>query len=177
MTAKSFLRFLMGYVIAAVLMGIALPYAGIPRAQLLPPALVYSGARGHATGVITGKRTPPTSNPFHVGDVIYLVDYQFAAPAPRILGTRGDGVTKQVYSGYVNVSEEAYNSVQKGQQVPIKYEPTYPDISGVVLPGFGRSGAPGSTILSAWWGWFALALVLGYVIAPLLERIMLRESY
>ena len=51
MTAKSVLRFFIGYVIAAVLMGLLLPQAGIPRAQLLPPPMVYSYASGKANGV------------------------------------------------------------------------------------------------------------------------------
>ena len=176
MTAKSFLRFLIGYLIAAALMGVALPYFGIPRAQLLPPAIVYGNAKGRITGILYKKRTSPTGNPFHVGDLVYLVDYTFKAKVPRILGTSGVGTVKQ-YTGYMQVSQEVYSAAVKDAPVPIKFEPTYPDISGIDLPGYGRSGAAGSTIWSFWWVWLFVALVLGYLIAPFLERIMLRESY
>jgi hypothetical protein len=157
-------------------MGVLLPFAGIPRAQLLPPALVYANATGKGSGVVTKRHWRPTANPFHVGDKVYLIDYAFKAKAPAILGTTGAG-TYQRYTGTVKVEQEVHDRTAIGSVVPIKYEPTYPVISGINQPGFGRSGAQGSGLFSAWWLWMVLALVVGYMIAPLLERIMLRESY
>ncbi|MBC8101571.1 MAG: hypothetical protein H7Z41_03155 [Cytophagales bacterium] len=176
MTAKSILRFVIGYVIAAVLMGLALPIIGIPRAQLLPPALVYTNARGKGSGIITGKRKEPTSNPFKVGESVYLVEYAFRAKAPDLLGAKGAG-TNQRYTGTINVGQEEYARVEPKGIVPIRYEPTYPVISGINLPAFGRSGAQGSGLFSGWMLWLIPAVVLGYCIAPLLERILLRENY
>ena len=176
MTAKSVLRFFIGYLIAAVLMGLLLPQAGIPRAQLLPPPMVYSYASGKVNGVVTKKRSRETANPFHVGDKVYLVDYAFRAKAPYMLGAKGAGTSTQ-YTGEVNVDQETHDRAVVGMAVPVKYEPTYPAVSGITLPGYGKSGAAGSGLLTAWWLWLVLALFLGYLIAPFLERIMLRESY
>jgi hypothetical protein len=175
-TAKSILRFLIGYVIASILMGLLLPKVGIPRAQLLPPALVYANATGKGSGVVTKKHWRPTANPFHVGDKVYLVSYAFKAKAPVLLGTTGGGKIER-YTGTVKVEQEVHDRMQIGDVVQIKYDPTYPVISGINQPGFGRSGAQGSGLFSAWWLWMFLALLIGYLIAPFLERFMLRESY
>jgi hypothetical protein len=167
---------LIGYVIAAVLMGLLLPNIGIPRAQLLPPAQVYSYANGKGSGIVTKKHWRPTANPFHVGDKVYLIDYAFKAKAPAILGTTGAGKIQR-YTGTVKVEQAVHDTTQVGAVVPVKFEPTYPVISGINQPGFGRSGAQGSGLFSAWWLWMFLALVIGYMVAPFLERVMLRESY
>ena len=176
MTAKSVLRFIIGYIIAAVVMGLLLPFANIPRAQLLPPALVYANASGKGSGVITKKRWRETSNPFHVGDKVYLIDYAFKAKAPILLGAKGAGTIQQ-YTGTVKVEQDVHDRMAVGSVVPIKYEPTYPVISGINQAGFGRSGAQGIGLFTAWWLWMFLTLVIGYMIAPFLERFMLRESY
>lgn len=157
-------------------MGLLLPSAGIPRAQLLPPALVYGNAPGKGTGIVTKKHWRPTANPFHVGDKVYLVSYAFKAKAPAIVGTKGAGKIQR-YTGTVKVEQDVHDRMQLGNPVKIKYEPTYPVISGIIQPGFGRSGDQGSGLFSAWWLWMFLALLIGYLIAPFLERIMLRESY
>jgi hypothetical protein len=175
-TAKSVLRFIIGYIIAAVLMGLLLPSVGIPRAQLLPPAIVYANASAKGTGVVTKRHWRPTANPFHVGDKVYLISYAFKAKAPAILGTKGAGTVQQ-YTGTVKVDQSVHDAVALGNVVKVKYDPTYPVISGIDQPGFGRNGAQGSGLFSAWWLWMFLALVIGYMIAPFLERIMLRESY
>lgn len=167
---------MIGYIIASVLMGLLLPLAGIPRAQLLPPALVYGNASGKGTGVVTKKHWRPTANPFHVGDKVYLISYAFKTKAPAILGAKGAGKVQQ-YTGTVKVEQDVHDRMQIGNPVKIKYEPTYPVISGIDQPGFGRNGDQGSGLFTAWWLWMFLALLIGYLIAPFLERIMLRESY
>lgn len=176
MTTKSALRMLIGWLIAAILLNLLLPFAGIPHAQLVPPAIVYMNAGGRTKGVVIGKQSDPSSNPFKVGDHVWKINYAFRATAPHILGTTGEG-TSQRYLGSVAVSEDAYNNVVIGESAPVKYEPSYPDISGIDVPGFGRSGGPGSSMWSFWWIWLFVSLIIGYFIAPLLERFILRENY
>lgn len=157
-------------------MGLLLPLVGIPRAQLLPPPLVYANASGKGSGIVTKKHWRPTANPFHVGDKVYLVDYAFKAKAPAMLGAKGAGVVQR-YTGTIKVDQEVHDRTELGSVVQVKYEPSYPVISGINQPGFGRNGAQGSGLLTAWWLWLFLAFLIGYLIAPFLERIMLRESY
>jgi len=177
MTAKSILRFLIGYLIASILMAVMLPLIGIPRAELLPPPLVYNNASGEGKGIILKKIKDYTGNPFHTGDRIYLVQYAFRTNAPQIRGSANEPGKSARYYGLLNIESQQYDALKVGDIVSVKFEKTYPDINGLTQPDLGRSGGPGSTIWSGWWAWFAIAIVLGYVIAPLLERVMLRESY
>lgn len=177
MTVKGLLRYCIALLIATLLLALLLPLAGIPRAQLFFPAFAYSNARGKVSGVVSAKRQPPTSNPFKVGDHIDLIDYRFRAPYTPLLFGPQKSEPNHVYTGTVLVKEDYFDKVQVGQAVPVKYEKTYPVISGIDEPGVGRSGATGSGIFSGWLIWAVVSIVLAYLIAPWLERVMLRESY
>jgi len=177
MTVKGVVRYLIGIALAILLLSLVCPLIGIPRVQLFPPGFAYGNATGRTNGVVTNKRKAPTSNPFHVGEHMSLIDYAFRAPyTPLLLGSQ-KSEPNHVYTGTVKVANENYDHFQIGQIVPVKYEKTYPVISGIDLPEAGRSGASSSSLLSSWIGWTLAFLVLGYVIAPWLERLFLRESY
>ena len=177
MTVKSVLRFLIGYLLASLLMAVLLPAIGVPRAELLPPAIVYSNASGVGKGVIVSKQKDFTANPFHTGDAVYLVRYAFRTNAPKILGNSNVPGQSTRYYGLLNVDAPIYDSMKEQDIVSVKFEPTYPDINGLTSPDLGRSGGPGSAAFSGWLLWIVVAVVLAYLIAPLLERFMLRESY
>jgi hypothetical protein len=177
MTVKGVVRYIIGVALAILLLSFLCPLIGIPRAQIFPPGFAYANATGRTKGVVTSKRTAPTSNPFHVGEHMSLIDYAFRAPyTPLFLGPQ-KSEPDHLYTGTVKVANENYEHFQIGQTVPVKYETTYPVISGIDVPEAGRSGASSSGLLSSWIGWTLAFLVLGYVIAPWLERLFLRESY
>ncbi len=177
MTLKGVLRYLISVFLATLLLAIVLPFAQIPRAQMFPPAFVYSNAQGKTTGVVSKKYRVPTSNFFKVGDQINLIDYRFQAPyTPLLLGDPKSN-PKKVYTGTVQVGDEAYARFAVNTPVPVRYEKTYPVISGINQAGGGRSTGPGSRLLSGWVLWALLVLALAWMISPLLERVMLRESY
>jgi hypothetical protein len=177
MTVKGLIRYAVGVALAILLLFIVCPLIGVPRAQLFPPGFVYGNATGQTKGVVTNKRKAPTSNPFHVGEHMSLIDYSFQAPyTPLLLGPQKSD-PNHLYTGTVKVANESYDHFQIGQVVPVRYETTYPVISGIDQLEGGRSGAQGSGLLSAWIAWTIAILVLGYVISPWLERLMLRESY
>jgi hypothetical protein len=178
MTVKGIVRYLIALVIAVTLMNVLLPYIGVPRSQLWPPAFGYSNAKGRTKGIITKKHKEDHASPFKVGVRISMVDYKFYAPYTKPL-FMGDPKTnpKKEYVGWVYSEDSFYDSVKEGQVVPIKYDPDYPIISGIDMPGAGRNTQQGSNVLSAWIFWALGALALAWVISPLIERIALRESY
>lgn len=179
MTLKSILRFIIGFIIAVLILSVAVPYVGIPKAQLYPPPYVYKNATGKATGYVTKVYKVPSADPMGTAEGVqdYLVDYQFRAPAWVGLGApKGQG-KNTLYKATVGVKQEISSQTKVGAAVPIKYEKTYPPINGINLPGYGRSFTDGSGIYSGWILWFLGALVLGFLIAPLLQRIFLREDY
>jgi hypothetical protein len=181
MSSKSILRFLIGFVIAVCLMSFIVPLAGIPRAQMFPPPFVYSNAKGKATGYITKVYDVASADPFgvSVGKRDYLVDYQFRAPAwVGLNAPKGEG-KNTLYKGRVGIRQDDYEKAKQrvNTQVPVKFDPTYPPINGIDLPGFGRSHINGASISSGWIIWFMVALLIGFMIAPLLQRIFLREDY
>ena len=179
MTVKGILRFGIGIVLMFVVLSFALPMLGIARSQMLAPPVAYtSAATGTTQGTIIGKHHEPTSNPFHVGDEVSLVDYEFRAPALAPIGFGKPAPTApQPYKGTVMVTPDFYEQAKIGATIPVKFDPAYPVVSGVPLPGAGRNGAPGAAWLSGWIIWAIVVIALGYMVAPLLERILLRESY
>lgn len=176
MSAKSVLRLLLGVFLAAVLLAVALPAVGIPRSHYLPPPMIYNTATGKTTGVVTGKIFQGTRNPFAVGEKTYWVGFRFAAKVPPALGVQNVGKIK-TYKASVNVEKVFYDRIKIGDRVPVKFEKTYPDICGINLKNAGRSSAAGSSMISGWMLYAALTLVLGYAIAPLIQRLFLREDY
>jgi hypothetical protein len=179
MTVKSFVRFIIGIGIALLLLSLAAPPTGIPRAQLFPPMFIYGSATGKAQGVVTKTYTEMTRNIFKTGERNSLVDYEFQGPyVPLLLANKPSGAGDTVkYAGTVQVSNDSLNSFTVGMPVPIRYEKTYPVISGIDQANGGRNIGQGSGLLSGWLIWAFVTLTLGYIIAGFLERIMLRESY
>ena len=173
MNVRSILRLVIGIALAAVLLSIALPYIGIPRSQLLPPGMVYAGARGKTQGILTDKRTRGTPNPFRVGLTVYLLEYRFVAKAPAIFRESEPGKPK-TYRGVAQVDKGVWDALAAGSPVPIRYEITHPDINGIDLRGAGRSEVEGSAPVSGWLIWVAASVLLGYMLTPLLERILPR---
>jgi hypothetical protein len=170
---RSILRLVIGIALAAILLSVALPYIGIPRSHLLPPGMVYAGARGKTQGIIVSKRTRGTPNPFRVGLVVYLLEYQFAAKTPANLGESQPGKIKR-YRGVSQVEKGVWDAFSEGNPVPVRYDPTHPDICGIDLRGAGRSEVEGSAPVSGWLMYVVAALILGYMLTPLLERILPR---
>src|SRR5690348_2487273 len=124
MTVKGLVRYVIGVVLAVLLLSIVCPLIGIPRAQLFPPPFIYGNATGRTKGIVTNKRTAPTSNPFHVGEHMSLIDYSFQAPyTPLFLGPQ-KSEPNHVYTGTVKVANEDYGHFAIGQVVPVNYETT-----------------------------------------------------
>ena len=178
MSFKTVLRFLIGVLIAGILLQILVPLLGIPQAQLAPPMIAYNRANGQAKGIITSKRDAATPNPFRVGDKIYFVSYQFAAIAPAVAWDKAGAGKPKKYTGETPVSASAYEQAKVGAVVPVKYEKKWPVISGINSPNGGRSEQGGAGLFSLWILWAMLTLVLGYLLMTPIERTgLLRESF
>ncbi len=185
MSLNRVLRYLGGLIIATILLAVILPLAGIPASKFLPPGVAYGRAAGSAYGRVTKKEVQPTGNPFKVGDHVFLVDYQFYAPDPLARGQTKPG-PKALRSNQVRVDEGVWgdmdhpdkSGIQPGQRVVVKYETTYPDISGIVSPeDLGRGCGPGANLLSGWILFLIGDLVLGYLVMMLvLERFGAKEN-
>jgi len=176
MTTKSLLRLLIGCAIAACLIIGILPSVGLPRAQILPPPMIYGQATGKTYGYVTKKKVEDSPNPFESGVKVFRVDYRFRATVPPNLGAKKVG-KQEVYTGRAYVERGLYDGLQVGAQVPVKFEKTYPVINGINVKGGERSTEQGSGLLSGWILYAIAIVVLGYCIAPLLERVMLRENF
>jgi hypothetical protein len=178
MTAKSALRLLIACVIVWIALSFALPKVGIARSRMLPPPMAYSGsASKKTTGYISAKHTEPSSNIFKSTETVYLVDYQFRAPGVPGFGGAKPKEASPWYKGTVNVTQEFYAAAKVGSPVPVKYDPTDPELSGIDLAGAGRNGSGHGSMLSLWIAITLVTLVLGYLLAPWLERIILRENF
>ncbi len=181
MSVKRAMRYLVGLIIASVVLGVGLPLIGIPSSKFLPPPVIYSHALGKTYGRVTGKDVSPTANPFNVGDHTWIVSYQFPAHTPPPRGQTTPGPI-QVYRGQARVDEQTYEAVKAGDLIPhIKYETTYPDINGIDDPSAiafnnGRSVGPGSNILSGWLLFVLLDLLLAYLFMSLFERFGTKED-
>ncbi len=169
MNLKLIVRFLICLAAAIFLLLSLLPKAGIPKSHSLPPNVVYAGARGRATGVITKKYDKDVWNPLRSGEKTYYLDYRFAARAPAAPGVTRPGVPK-TYNGTVVVNRELYDLVRIGQSAPVRYEVTHPEISGLDARQAGRSIRGGSALLSGWLVYAFAALCVSCVLMGLLER-------
>jgi len=196
MSAARIIRFVVGALIAAVLLGIVLPVVGVPSSRFLPPAHVWNVAKGFTRGIVTDKFYTETGNPFNVGAHIYHVDYVF--------GVKDDAGKLVPCPGQVTVSKEEYEAVPtpkgdtaaasaksgekvpvvSGQNVRVKYEPSAPAVNGVeaiLIHGqwiaWGGRGTLGAAAdFSGWLVWPVAALALGYAIMLVLERFGGREN-
>ena len=183
MSVNRVLRFLGGLIIASILLFLILPFAGIPQSKFLPPPMVYNKATGKAWGVITKKEVGPVTNPFKVGDHVYLLDYKFKAPAPPPRGQLKFG-PKEVHTAQIRVDASVWgdtegaqkSGMQPGQTIVVKYETTYPDINGIDNPDLGRGCGPASNILSGWLLFVLLDLGIAYGFMTLLERFGRQEN-
>jgi len=167
-------------VISSLLLIFILPAIGIPKAYLLPPPLIYQSAKGTATGFVNKKHTGANPNPFRNSETVYYVTYRFKALNPNTLieKAKPDEVgKKKVYVGRGTVTQGMYDAMKIGDTVPIRYEETRPDISGIDKPETGPNDQEGGTIFGSWLLFVLGVIVLGYIIAPFLQRIMLREDY
>ncbi len=203
MSAARVIRYVVGVIVAAILLAIALPLMGVPSSRFLPPAHVWDVAKGYARGEITDKFYSVTGNPFNVGGQLYFVDYSFYGKAPQ---TNGQAPAKQtqLFYGKVKVDKNEYDAVQlpkgnttadkaypnqkipvvTGQYVRVKYEVTAPEINGTQALSVngnwvawgGRSVAGAANLWSGWLVWVVVALALGYGLMLLLERFGGREN-
>lgn len=202
MSAARILRFLVGVLIAAVLLAIVLPVVGVPSSRFLPPAHVWNVAKGYTRGEITDKFYTESGNPFTVGAHAYHVDYAFNAKPPA--GAQAGGKQAPVVYGQVVVDKNEYDAVQMhkgdttasnaksndkipvvpGQNVRVKYEVSAPDINGVEallvnsqwVAWGGRSTVGAAATFGGWLVWVVVALALGYGIMLVLERFGGREN-
>ena len=148
MSVRRVLLFILGTLVAGALLMFLLPLAGIPASHFLPPNRVYLTAKGETRGSVVGKYYDETGNPFHVGDHQYFVNYKFRAHAPPPRGSTVPG-PGQDYGGTTRVDKGTYdefpireadkNTVFAAKQeialapypVKIKFETSYPEISGI----------------------------------------------
>ena len=189
MSLRRIVRFIVGIIVAGILLSFILPFAGIPKSHFLPPPFVYNAAQGVTKGLLTGKYYEETSNPFHVGGHMYFVNYLFKAHTPPPRGQTQPGPV-QTYQGTVRVDQGTYDSVRTtdspdkykgdqlitavpGQVVRVKYEKTYPEISGISAD---RNIGPGSNILSGWLLWVVVTVFVGYLLMMLFEQFGTKEN-
>ena len=184
MSLNRVFRYLGGLALATVLLFVILPVVGLPPSKFLPPSFAYAKATGSAWGIVTQKEVQPTSNPFKVGDHVFLLDYKFKAPDPAARGQTQPGAS-QIHTAQIRVDESVWgdfdhphkSGVQPGQLVHVKYETTYPDINGIDKPDLGRGCGPGSNILSGWLLFLLLDLALGYLLMIIvMERFGTKEN-
>lgn len=196
MSIARVLRFLVGTVIAAILLAIVLPFVGVPSSRFLPPAHVWTVAKAYTRGVIVDKFYSESGNPFTVGAHNYHVDYAFNAIGPFGKARPCTGevmVDKNEYDAVLlpkgdRMADSAKSGdkipVVPGQAVRVKYDAAVPEINGVEallvnsqwVAWGGRSIAGASNALSGWIVWSVVALALGYGIMLLLERFSGREN-
>ena len=192
MSSKAVLRLLIGCVISALLLVWLLPVIGVPKSYLLPPSVELGTAKGKTTAYVTTKKTGGSINPFNSGETMYYITYQFRATPPENLiekPTPDEKKKKKVYHGHVNVTEATYHSFRnpetkddpandkKSETMPVRFEKTRPDINAALVDGTRMNDEGGSVFFGSWMLFVAGILLLGYIIAPFLQRIFLREDY
>lgn len=176
-TVKTVIRYLIAFVIVVLAMALILPLVGIPRGMMFPPPFVYNNATGRTTGVVAKKHKEASSNPFRVSQYNAYVDIEFRAPYKPVLFGDPKSDDKKLFTGKVPVTDENYARYKVGMPVPIKYDKDYPQINGIAMKEGGQALMGPANLLSGWLIFFGIAIVLGHVLSPWLERLMLRESY
>jgi hypothetical protein len=174
---KTVVRYLIAFVIVVFAMTLILPLVGIPRGMMLPPPFVYNNATGRTKGVVVKKHKEASSNAFRVSQYNPFVDIEFRAPYKPILFGEPKSDPNKLYAVKVPVTDANYAKYQVGMPVPVKYDKDYPLISGIDMKEGGQSLIGPANLLSGWLIFFGIAIVLGHVLSPWLERLMLRESY
>ena len=195
MSARRVLLFLLGTLITGAVLMLLLPFLGISSSHFLPPSRVYAGAQGEAKGAIVSKYYDETGNPFHVGDHLYFLNYQFHAHTPPARGTAVPGPVQE-YGGTIRVEKDTYDTLPvlpadkdtvfaakqviqlKHYPVHIRYEKTYPEINGISddWAHGSRNIGPGSALWSGWIIWLLAALLLGWLTMMILERFGRQEN-
>lgn len=194
MSVTRVIRFILGVICGALFLGFVLPFVGIPSSHFLPPSHVWQKAQKVTWGRLTSKYYDVTQDPFHVGDLQYFVNYQYYAPAPLSSGVAKVG-KPQLYNGTVRLKDKGtYNYIAtppgvKADDVKakviipvlplpihVRYEKTYPDISGIDEPWGGRNIGQGSNTLSGWLLWVLAAFAVGYLFMLLFERFGAKEN-
>jgi len=193
-SATRVVRFVLGVICGALFLGFALPFAGVPSSHFLPPSHVWQKAKGVTWGYLTSKYYDVTQDPFHVGDLQYFVNYQYYAPVPLPGGMTRAG-KPQLYNGTVRLRDKAtYDAIAtppgvragdvkaKGivpvmpARYHVRYEKTYPEISGIYEQWGGRNIGAGSNTLSGWLLWVLAAFAVGYLFMLLFERFGAKEN-
>lgn len=194
MSSKAILRLLIGCAFAALLLVFLLPAIGVPKSYLLPPAVIYGTAKGKTQAFVTGKKIAQHPNPFRSTEKVYYVTYRYRATSPVNLlekPTEEEKKKKKVYSGRASVPEPLYRTLRdpdpskkedpenkkRTELVPIRFEQTRPDISAIIQGGNYLSDQKGAALFGSWLLFFGGIFLLGYVVAPLLQLVILREDF
>lgn len=191
------MRYILGVILAAILMAIIMPLFGIPISHMVPPSWSYSKADGVARGIVYTKYYDVTNNPFNVGGHQFFIEYKFRAKAPGPKG-QPDGGPVTLYSGVMHLSDAnkavyteipspmTTNDIQNAgphQMIPtypmpvkIRYVKDYPDINGIDAPWGARNIGAGSNSFSGWIIWLVVLLIVGYGFMTLFERFSHNEN-
>lgn len=175
-------RYLLGLIIATVLLVVILPHVGYPESRYVPPQIEYQKADGMTTGWIVNKRDVPSDDPFRIGDRLYFFDYTFnAQPIDH-----PEAKKTVTYQGEVRCDRDMYQHFQVGDHLDVKYLQSYPwvngveerrELYGVVSYGPGIGCGEGSNILSGWLIWPGVALVLAYIIMAIIDQFAPKQDY
>ncbi len=174
---KTVVRYIIAFVIVVLAMALILPLVGIPRGMMFPPPFVYSNATGRTKGVVAKKHKEASSNPFRVSQYNAYIDLEFRAPYKPVLFGDSKSDDNKLFTGKVPVTDDSYGKFQVGMPVPVKYDKDYPPVCGIDMKEGGPAFLGPANLLSGWLIFFLIAIVLGHVVSPFLERLMLRESY
>jgi hypothetical protein len=196
-------RYIIGVIIAAIVLSLLLPVFGIPRSHFLPPAMIYNKADGIARGYLVDKYYDITGNPFDVGGKQWFIDYQFKAKSPGPKGVP-DGGPVMTYNGTMRLKDDdkdiydqlpgpldknAMSKYVNQQKIPlynvpirVRYEKTYPYINGITgingadAPWGTRNIGEGSNNNSGWIIYIFITLAVGYGFMMLIERFSNTEN-
>jgi hypothetical protein len=167
------MRYLIGLVIAIVLLALILPHVGYPSTRFLPPIWVYQKAQSKTNGIVTAKHSELTNDPFRIGVHMYFIDYKFYAPPID----QPDNKHLVEYNGEIKIDDEnLYSSIHLTNYIPVRYEQTYPWVNGVDSPGPGVGCGEGSNVWSGWWMWLGAAFVLGFFIMVIIDQFAAKQD-
>jgi hypothetical protein len=176
------LRYLVGLIIAVILLILILPHVGVPTTRFVPPPWLYQQAGSLTPGQVTNKRDEQTNDPFQIGKRLYFLDYTFDAPPID----QPDSKKTVSYNGEVRCDEDMYQHFEVRNQIEVKYLKSYPWINGVeekrylgpgdVVSGPGLGCGEGSNILSGWLIWVGVALVAGYLVMVVIDQFARKQD-